>query len=563
MSYVSLYRRFRPNTFDGVVGQDHIIKTITNQIKLDRIGHAYLFTGTRGTGKTSCAKIFAKAVNCLNPVNGSPCGKCEVCKALQESENMDIIEMDAASNNGVDEIRELRENVQYRPTYGRFKVYIIDEVHMLSSSAFNALLKTLEEPPEHIIFVLATTEVQKLPQTILSRCMRFDFRLVEVDVIVGLLKKIFDELKVTYEDDALKQIAIQGEGSVRDALSLADMCLSYCGSHIGYKDTLDILCASNFDTLDVLGRAIISGNVGIAIDTAEQLLKEGRNTVAKDLANYFMDVLEIKNSTRTKIDSISPNQIKKLTEAGQDASNYRLARIMDIMAGMESTLRYSTQPRIILEANIVRACELVTELNLDGLTNRVKDLEKKINDISEKGITVSVQPKEIDNTIPRETKLVKNVKEVKNEKIEPLEEKKTDIELLLEEMSIKAEEKAVFEETPIQSEENNFQAMEKWNKILVRLTEMNEDTLYNAVSNINKDIIINEDLIIAYTTDKVTLELLKKQKYLKVIQQVVKEELGDNFVFKCEAPKTDKKGLKPEVKIQLTDLFGKQANFKE
>lgn len=189
MAFVSLYRRFRPDTFDKVIGQNHIVKTLRNQIKNDRIGHSYLFTGTRGTGKTSCAKIFARAVNCLDPQNGSPCNKCAVCLELSKPGNIDVIEIDAASNNGVDEVRQIKENTQYRPSAGRFKVYIVDEVHMLSSAAFNALLKTLEEPPEHIIFILATTEVQKLPATILSRCLRFDFRLVSTEEIKTLIGK--------------------------------------------------------------------------------------------------------------------------------------------------------------------------------------------------------------------------------------------------------------------------------------------------------------------------------------------------------------------------------------
>lgn len=562
-----MYRRFRPDTFDKVVGQDHIVKTLINQIATDRISHAYLFTGTRGTGKTTCAKILARAVNCLHPYNGSPCGKCEVCKALASSENIDIIEMDAASNNGVDEIRELRENVQYRPTYGKFKVFIIDEVHMLTSSAFNALLKTLEEPPAHVIFILATTEVQKLPQTILSRCMRFDFRLVDVEVLVGLLSKIFDELKITYDTDALKQIAIQGEGSVRDTLSLADMCLSYCGKHIGYEDTLNILCASNFDTLNTLGRAILEGNTALALDTVEALLKAGRNTVAKDLANYYMDVLEIKNTQSQKIDSISANQKQKLVEAGKNISNYRLARVMDIMAGMEASLRYSTQPRILLEANIVRACELVTELNLDGLTNRVRELENKLNNLMERGIEMPKQQTVVENVIVPTLKkpLTKAEKEETELVIDALETKKTDIEKLLEQMSEKTEEKAVFENTqPVKEVENkSYLAAEIWSKILVKLNDMNENTLCTAADNVDNGVNIIDNKLIVYTSDRATLELFKKQTYSKVLQKLVKEELGENYVFVCEMPVSEDKSLSQEKKILLTDLFGGQVTFND
>jgi len=216
MAYLALYRKYRPTTFEGLVGQEHIVKTLVNQISSERLGHAYLFTGTRGTGKTSAAKIFAKAINCLNPINGSPCGKCECCKALSDPSNIDVIEIDAASNNGVNEIRELREKVQYPPVSCKYKVYIVDEVHMLTGAAFNALLKTLEEPPKHAVFILATTEVHKIPATILSRCMRFDFRLIPPEKIAQLISSIYDEQGKSYEKEAVFAIAKAGEGSIRE-----------------------------------------------------------------------------------------------------------------------------------------------------------------------------------------------------------------------------------------------------------------------------------------------------------------------------------------------------------
>ena len=229
MAYKSLYRKYRPVTFEEMIGQNHITRTLKNQIKSGNISHAYLFTGARGTGKTTAAKIFARAVNCLNNSSGSPCNKCENCLKLSIDANLDIIEIDAASNNGVNEIREIIENSKYQPTVGKYKVYIIDEVHMLSLSAFNALLKTLEEPPEHVIFILATTEVHKLPETIISRCLKFDFRLVPDSLLEKQVKSIFDKLKINYDEQAVKLIASFGEGSVRDTLSIADMCLSYAG----------------------------------------------------------------------------------------------------------------------------------------------------------------------------------------------------------------------------------------------------------------------------------------------------------------------------------------------
>ena len=239
MSYTALYRKFRPTTFEDVKGQDHIIKTLQNQIKADRIGHAYLFCGTRGTGKTTVAKIFAKAVNCEHPVDGSPCGECAMCKAIAAGTSMNVIEIDAAYNNGVDNIREIREEVAYRPTEGRFKVYIIDEVHMLSIGAFNALLKTLEEPPEYVIFILATTEVHKIPITILSRCQHYDFHRITIDTIAGRMNDLMKIEQVDVEQRAIRYIAKAADGSMRDALSLLDQCIAfYLGQKLTYDNVL-------------------------------------------------------------------------------------------------------------------------------------------------------------------------------------------------------------------------------------------------------------------------------------------------------------------------------------
>jgi DNA polymerase-3 subunit gamma/tau len=482
----------------------------------------------------------------MTPVNGSPCHTCEVCKALNRADTIDIIEVDAASNNGVDEIRDLRESVQYRPTYGKYKVYIIDEVHMLTSNAFNAFLKTLEEPPPHAIFILATTEVQKLPQTILSRCMRFDFRLVGVDVLVKHLENVFRELKVTYDVDALKQIAIQGEGSVRDALSLADMCLSYCGDHIGYQDTLDILCATNFDTLNTLGQAILGGNVKVALATAQTLLNNGRNTIARDLANYFMDVIEVKNTPEISLNEVGKDRKEKLILAGQEHSNYRIARVMDIMANMENALRYSTQPRILLEANIVRASELQTELNLDGLTNRVKELEKKLLKLEKDGLkTVYIGKKSED------AEIIEN----NQEEPKPMEKRKTDVEKLLEQMSITTEDATVFVQEEIEDDSKSHLANEIWSKIIVRLNDMNEQLLYSATQNV-ESVRLSENRFVAKTSDKVVLEIFKKPNYNSIMQQLVREEFEGNYSFSIEEKKDKNESITPENKVLLVDLFG-------
>ena len=257
MSYQALYRKWRPQTFEDVKGQEHIVTTLKNQIRLGRVGHAYLFCGTRGTGKTSVAKIFAKAVNCLQPVDGSPCGECAMCRAIQSQTSMNVIEIDAASNNGIDNIREIRDEVEYSPTEGRYKVYIIDEVHMLSIGAFNALLKTLEEPPEYVIFILATTEAHKIPVTILSRCQRYDFRRITVDTITGRLTELAEKENLDVEEKALRYIARAADGSMRDALSLLDQCIAfYLNERLTYDHVLDILGAVDTTVFSRLLRSV-------------------------------------------------------------------------------------------------------------------------------------------------------------------------------------------------------------------------------------------------------------------------------------------------------------------
>ena len=289
MAYQALYRTFRPSTLDGLVRQEHIVKILENQIETGRIGHAYLFCGPRGTGKTSTAKIFAKAINCLHPVHGSPCGKCEVCKALADPANLDISEIDAASNNGVNEMRDLREKVQYPPVAARFKVYIIDEVHMLSDSAFNALLKTLEEPPKHTVFILATTEPHKLPATILSRCMRFDFKLIPQEDIEEHLKKILKEIGKEYEDEAVSAIARAGAGSMRDSLSVADICISYSKGKLTYADVCEVLGSADFYEVAKLGESVLKEDVSAALSETEKVIASGKGVgvLAKDMLTFL------------------------------------------------------------------------------------------------------------------------------------------------------------------------------------------------------------------------------------------------------------------------------------
>ena len=285
MSYQALYRKFRPQEFDDVKGQDHIVTTLKNQIKADRIGHAYLFCGTRGTGKTTIAKIFAKAVNCEHPVDGSPCGECPTCKAIAEGRSMNVIEIDAASNNGVDNIREIRDEVQYSPTEGRYKVYIIDEVHMLSIGAFNALLKTLEEPPAYVIFILATTEAHKIPVTILSRCQRYDFHRISIETIAGRLSQLMEAEHINVEEKAIRYVAKAADGSMRDALSLLDQCIAfYLGQDLKYENVLEVLGAVDTAVFAEMLSYILKADTYACMQLLEQIIMQGR-----DLGQFVSD----------------------------------------------------------------------------------------------------------------------------------------------------------------------------------------------------------------------------------------------------------------------------------
>ena len=380
MSYTALYRKYRSQTFDEIVGQKHIITSLTNQIKNNQVGHAYLFTGTRGTGKTSIAKIFAKAINCEHSKNGNPCNKCETCKSITAGTNVDVMEIDAASNNRVDEIRELREKVKYPPVSCKYKVYIIDEVHMLTDSAFNALLKTLEEPPQYVVFILATTEVQKLPATILSRCLRFDFKLLSEEELTKHLKYVFEDSGILYEKEALPLIAKLGAGSVRDTLSIADMCVAYSNRNVTFNSVIEAIGLTDRATLKGLLKCILSGDQGGLLNQINDVANAGKNLVqiAKDLVSYTRDVLVVKTCKNYKsILKLTADQLKDLEELSALTDNNKQIEILNKLSNLDNEFRYTTSPRNLLEITLVSLTNFeMTELN--ELKMQVKLLEKKI-----------------------------------------------------------------------------------------------------------------------------------------------------------------------------------------
>lgn len=382
MSYQALYRKFRPTEFEDVKGQEHIVTTLKNQIKADRIGHAYLFCGTRGTGKTTVAKIFAKAVNCEHPVDGSPCGECPSCRTIADGSSMNVIEIDAASNNGVDNIRQIREEVSYRPTEGKYKVYIIDEVHMLSTGAFNALLKTLEEPPSYVIFILATTEAHKIPITILSRCQRYDFHRISIDTIAARLSDLMLQEKVDVEEKAIRYVAKAGDGSMRDALSLLDQCIAFhLGETLTYENVLEVLGAVDTEVFSRLLRQIIDKNVAAAISILDELVDEGRELgqLVSDFTWYLRNLLLIQSSDdMEEVLDMSQDSIDALKEEAKLISPEVLLRYIRIFSELGNQVRYASQKRIVIEIAIIKLCRPEMETDQTSIIDRLESLEQKM-----------------------------------------------------------------------------------------------------------------------------------------------------------------------------------------
>ena len=388
MGYQALYRRYRPARFDDFVGQEAIIRTLRSQVMSGRIAHAYLFCGTRGTGKTSTAKVFARAVNCENPDRGEPCGQCAACRALSAESSLDILEIDAASNNGVDEIRDLREKVKYPPQSGRYRVYIIDEVHMLSQGAFNALLKTLEEPPAYVVFILATTEPQKLPATILSRCQRFDFGRIPAHQIIARLRVALEEGGIAAEEAALARIARAAEGGMRDAWSILDMCLGYAqedGAGLTEALVLQVLGAADKRFLFEFADRLISADAVGALEMIDGMMRAGREVqvFVRDVSGHLRNLMLAGVCGQAQAESlleVTAEDAQAYVEQAGRTSRTRLMRMLDLFLASETDMKWAAQPRFALEAATLRACEPEESLQLEALVARVDELERKLRE---------------------------------------------------------------------------------------------------------------------------------------------------------------------------------------
>lgn len=392
MSYTALYRKWRPRVFGDVKGQDHIVTTLQNQIRSERIGHAYLFCGTRGTGKTSVAKIFAKAVNCEHPEDGSPCGECPSCQQIQAGTSLNVVEIDAASNNGVENIREIRDQVQYPPTEGKYRVYIIDEVHMLSTGAFNALLKTLEEPPSYVIFILATTEVHKIPITVLSRCQRYDFRRITVDTIADRLKELTDAEGMAVEDRALRYVAKAGDGSMRDALSLLDQCAAFhYGETLTYENVLDVLGAVDNRVFRELFGALRNGQTKECILRLEEMVIQGRelSQFVADFIWFLRNLLILKTADEAEeLLDMSEDNLKQLREDAALADENVLMRYIRVFSEVLNQIRFAAQKRVLVELAFIRLTKPEMEQSMDAVLERLERLERQM----EEGIPAAPWP---------------------------------------------------------------------------------------------------------------------------------------------------------------------------
>jgi DNA polymerase III subunit gamma/tau len=403
MSYVALYRKFRPQTFAEVKGQEHVVRALTNQLINNRIGHAYLFTGTRGTGKTSAAKIFAKAVNCLHPINGEPCNECENCLSVNAGNFVDVVEVDAASNNGVDDIRRIIEEVRYTPVKGKYKVFIIDEAHMITGPAFNAFLKTLEEPPSYAVFILATTEPYKLPITILSRCQRYDFKRISSDEITANLAQITTNEQVEADERALRYIARIGDGSMRDSISLLDKCIAFnLGEKLTYDNVLETLGTVDTEVFSRIFRYVYASDAAGALNQIDAAVADGRNLTqfTSDLIWYIRNILMVNAAhlESPEMLGLSAENMAQLMEDARDADNNVLIRYIRILSETLNQLRASTNKQVLLEVAIIKLAKPQMEVDTQSLADRIRQLEAKQGTAAFSYNQAAVISQEIDDT---------------------------------------------------------------------------------------------------------------------------------------------------------------------
>lgn len=521
MSYTALYRKFRPDTFADVKGQDAIVTTLKNQMKADRLGHAYLFCGTRGTGKTTIAKILAKAVNCEHPVDGSPCNECASCRAIQAGISTNVIEIDAASNNGVDNIREIRDEVAYRPTQGKYKVYIIDEVHMLSTGAFNALLKTLEEPPSYVIFILATTEANRIPVTILSRCQRYDFRRITVDTIADRLRELMETEQVEVEEKAIRYIAKAADGAMRDALSLLDQCISfYLGQKLTYEKVLEVLGTVDTEIFSRMLRCILNGDVSGSIHTLEQLILQGKELgqFVTDFTWYLRNLLMVKNSGEEEdaLD-VSAEQYRILREESTMVDDETLMRYIRILSELSGQIRFAVQKRVLVEVALVKLCRPQMETNLDSVLDRLRVLEEKM----EQGIPMQAVPAAAYGQTPAQAAAMPG--------------------------AYPPEQKAVSQPVGKAAPEDLQRIRAQWKMIAGQAEEPFRHFLMNAVPKYNKE--TGESRLFVELQENIAAMYLERADALQELKQIIEQTVGKTVDVELVLADRKKNGALSEISV--------------
>ena len=517
----ALYRSYRPQNFEDVVGQEHIIRTLKNQIENNNVGHAYLFSGTRGTGKTSTAKIFARAVNCENSINQEPCNECEVCRDILNDNVMDVVEIDAASNNSVDDIRELRESVKYSPTKAKYKVYIIDEVHMLSQGAFNALLKTLEEPPSYVIFILATTEPHKIPATILSRCQRFDFKRVTVKDMTDRMKKICNEENIEVEEKALNLIVRNSQGALRDALSILDQCISFSDIKIEYKDAVELLGTVNIEQLFEMAQSIIDQDTKKSLQILNEFVVWGKDirNLINDLIDHFRNLMVCKVSTELdEIISLPEETIKLLKEQSKIVDVNDLIRILNILSETQDNMKTSSNPRVLAEVTIMKTAQPMFDESKEALIKRIENLEKTI----ESG---NIKINTIENNI--------STNEIVIEKEEPEE-------IVYE--NVKSEDVKLIESS--------------WQKIRQKIKEdkVNKQMpVYFLLGDVSGFNVYNNNLYIIYGHGfEFAKKRLSNPETISYIEQMIRETINRSFSIKIIL-ESEVKNIELEIKNEKVD----------
>jgi DNA polymerase-3 subunit gamma/tau len=559
LSHQAIYRKFRPKTFDDVLGQEHVTRTLKNQILTDNIAHAYLFSGIRGTGKTSTAKIFSRAVNCINNHDGNPCNECEICKSILDETNMDVIEMDAASNNGVEDIRELRDKVKFLPVKSKFKVYIIDEVHMLSKGAFNALLKTLEEPPEHLLFILATTEPQKIPATILSRCQRFDLKRIKTSVIVENMKKICDEIGMEYEENALKLIAANSEGAMRDAQSILDRCLSFNDERVDYETVINLLGTVNYQVILEAANHIINRDIKKTMILVDDILNEGKEiTIFLDeLIICFRNMLIIKTTNSTdNLMRISEEEAEELKKSSSNVSVDEIVKIIEELSIAQLECKRALNSRVLLETKLIKMLHFINNSGMDDLISRIEELESNIKNNS---FTVKQTKTDIKRNTAKDT------------------------------------EKAVINQTKMpeqaDSEHSGNQEFSNAEQKVKHYDNKSDEAIYNAITNGWQEIlkkvrsenaglqaIIRESRLYEVTNKKAVFEFDPKftfhisaanqpknrQKFKEILSSFVNEDCEVEFIIKKEEKSIKTKQTIEDVYEDLKNEFGEEiVEFKQ